>query len=109
MITQAQNAVFLVLVLASLAVQVFALVDAAGRPSHGFTSERKLSKALWLVILVVAAALTFALGRSLFALMLTTPALVYLADVRPRLAPYSRGRGGRGGSRRSGGGTSGGW
>lgn len=107
MITQAQNAVFLALVLVALAVQVYAIVDAARRPAHGYTSERKLTKPIWLAILVAAALLTFALGASLLSLFLTTPAFVYLADVRPRLQPYTRRKGG--GSTRSGGGSSSGW
>jgi uncharacterized membrane protein YgcG len=109
----AQNLVLLVLFLASFVVQVFAIVDAARRPAQAFTNEGKLTKPIWLIILVVAAALTFALGgSSLFALVLVAPSLIYLADVRPRVAPYSRRKGGgRGG--RSGGsgpsGRSGGW
>lgn len=111
MIGTAQSAVLLVLVLASFVVQVFAIVDAARRPTQGFVSERKLSKPIWLVILVVAAALTFALGGSLFSLILVAPALIYLADVRPRLIPYTRRKGGGGRGRGSGpsGRSSGGW
>jgi uncharacterized membrane protein YgcG len=110
----AQNIVFLLLVLASLAVQVFAIADAARRPANAFTSEGKLTKPIWLTILIVAGALTFAIGGSLYSVILVAPALIYLADVRPRVLPYSRprggGRGGSGGGRGgSGGRSSGGW
>jgi len=102
-----QSIILLLLALASLLVQVFALIDAAIRPAHAYLAENKLKKPIWLLILLVAALLTFAILRSFYALFLVAPALVYLADVRPRLQPYTRrkGGGGSGPSRPS----SGGW
>ncbi len=107
MFSTSQSVVLLLLVLASFLVQVFALIDAGIRPAHAYLAENKLKKPIWLLILLVAALLTYALGGSFYSLLLVTPALVYLADVRPRLQPYTRrkGGGGSGPSRPS----SGGW
>lgn len=106
MIGSAQNVVLVVLLWAALAVQVFALVDAAARPATAYTAEGKLAKKWWLLILVVALAITFAFGgRSFLPLMASAPALVYLFDVRPRIKGHRSRRGGRGTS----GGARGGW
>jgi uncharacterized membrane protein YeiB len=97
-----QYLIFVVLAIVILAVEVYALVDAARRPARGFTAEGKLTKPLWLVILGVATALgVLALPTSggrisplgFLSIIGVVAAIVYLVDVRPRLKPYSgRGR-----------------
>ena len=85
------------------AVQVVALVDAARRPASAYKAEGKLSKNVWLIILGVAAVLGL-LGLpparltsfSFLNLIAVAPAIIYWADVRPRLQPYGNGRRPRG-------------
>jgi uncharacterized membrane protein YeiB len=93
-----QYLIFVVLAILILAVEVYALVDAARRPARAFTSEGKLTKPLWLVILGVATALgVLALPTSggrisplgFLSIIGVVAAIVYLVDVRPRLQPYS--------------------
>lgn len=92
--------VLVLLGVAVFAVQVAAFADAVSEPRNAFTSEGKLTKQIWLLILGVAMALGF-LGLppmmwtsysflNLFALV---PAVVYWVDVRPRVRPYRRRKG----------------
>jgi hypothetical protein len=91
-------------------VQLVAFVDAARRPAGAYRAEGKLSKNVWLIILGVAALIGF-LGLlpamltsfSFFNLIAVAPAIIYWADVRPRILPYGRGGG------RSPRGPQGGW
>lgn len=111
MLSQLQFFVWLGLSLVVFAVQVAAFVDALRRPARGFTSEGKLSKNIWLLILGVAAALGLlgiptsgsGGGFGFLNVIAVTPAIIYWVDVRPRLRPYSGG--GRGRPR----GPAGGW
>lgn len=98
--------ILLLLTLASYALQIYAIADAARRPAHAFTSERKLTKPLWLVILVAAALVGIVGFPGFLSLIVAVAAIIYLVDVRPRLLPYSRRRGG-GSSGRSA--SGGGW
>ena len=72
--------------LAILAVQVYALVDAAVRPPAAYAAAGKLTKQAWVSILAVALVvgqlltLFSALGRA--AVVAT---IVYFVDVRPAL------------------------
>ncbi|PJI95086.1 DUF2516 family protein [Luteimicrobium subarcticum] len=104
--------ILLTLTLASYALQLYAFVDALRRPAHAFRSERKLSKPIWLAILLAAAGVGIVGFPGFLSLIVAVAAIVYLADVRPRLEPYSARRGGRGGGQGGGPGrrpSSGGW
>ena len=98
-----QTFVFIVLGVIVFAVQVVALVDAIRRPAHAYTSEGKLSKPIWLGILGVAAVFgllglppSFITASSFLNVIAVVPAIVYWADVRPRLQPYGTGNKPRG-------------
>ncbi|MFD6444680.1 DUF2516 family protein [Promicromonospora sp. NPDC060204] len=98
-----QTFVFIVLGVIVFAVQVIALVDAIRRPANAYTSEGKLSKPIWLAILGVAAVLgllglppSFITASSFLNVIAVVPAIVYWADVRPRLLPYGTGNKPRG-------------
>jgi succinate dehydrogenase hydrophobic anchor subunit len=66
----------LVAILAHLVSCVWALVDAASRPSAAFAAANS-SKALWITLIVVFWLLTGIIGLIL--------AIVYLASIRPRV------------------------
>ncbi|MCU1594406.1 MAG: uncharacterized protein JWO12_1798 [Frankiales bacterium] len=68
-------------------LKVWALVDCATRPGPAFLAHGKLSKQIWLAILVVTvlAGLHFSV-LSVLGLAGTIAAIVYLVDVRPALA-----------------------
>jgi hypothetical protein len=92
--------VLIALAVVVFVVQVYALVDALRRPARGFTSEGKLTKPIWLLILGVATAIGFlglpplmVTSRSFLNLIACVAAIVYLVDVRPRLQPYGTGKG----------------
>ncbi|MEV0892032.1 DUF2516 family protein [Promicromonospora sp. MEB111] len=98
-----QTFVFIVLGVIVFAAQVIALVDAIRRPAHAYTSEGKLSKPIWLAILGVAAVFgllglppSFITASSFLNVIAVVPAIVYWADVRPRLQPYGTGNKPRG-------------
>ncbi|MDX6286320.1 MAG: hypothetical protein QOG53_1805 [Frankiales bacterium] len=90
---------FLIISLAMLVVELWALVDAAIRPAQAYVAAGKQSKVFWVVILVLA---VFFRGLGLLGLIGLVAAIVYLVDVRPALRGVSGGRG-------SGGGPYGGW
>ncbi len=73
--------------LLTLALKVWALVDASLRPQPAFPAAGKLTKVAWLVILALAVLLSFASPISLFGLAGTVAAIVYLVDVRPAVRP----------------------
>jgi hypothetical protein len=80
-----QGGISLVLTLVLLVVKGFALVDCIGRSSSSFAArDTPLTKQAWLIILVLAllAHLVFPAPLSLFNLIGTVAALVYLAQVR---------------------------
>lgn len=70
-----------------LAVKVFAVCDATIRKSAFFVAADKQNKAFWLLLLVVFLLLHLLLSdpRSIFNLIGSVAAFVYLADVRPTL------------------------
>ena len=90
---------FLIVSLAMLVVEVWALVDAVIRPTTAYVAAGKQSKVFWVVILVLAVLFR---GLGLLGLIGLVAAIVYLVDVRPALREVSGGRG-------SGGGPYGGW
>jgi hypothetical protein len=77
---------FLVLLLAALGLQVYALVDAAIRPAAAYVAASKLTKPVWVAILAVALVVVQMSGwfgpLGLAAIVAT---IVYFVDVRPAL------------------------
>ena len=85
-----QDLVVLALALAAFVLQLFALFDALRQRRDAFPAAGKQTKRLWVILLVIAAAVGFAslLGGPLGPLNLlnivaVVIAGVYLADVRP--------------------------
>jgi hypothetical protein len=79
---------WLVILLVTSAVKLFALVDAATRPAHAFAAAGKQTKQFWLVLLAAA---VFASFLGFLMLIGLVAALVYLADVRPAIKDVPRG------------------
>lgn len=80
----ASNLLLLVLTLGTLALKLWALVDVVTRPAAAFPGAGKLTKPIWLGILVAAAVfglLTDPLG--ILGLVGLVAAIVYLVGVRP--------------------------
>lgn len=91
-----QALILLVLWALSFGLVVWALVDALRQSTGAFPAAGKLTKPIWLGIIVLALALSFvSLGNALSFpnIIAVVAAGVYLADVRPAVTPY-RGRGG---------------
>lgn len=110
----AQLILFLVFFAVIFLLCAWALVDCALRPQRAFPAAGKRTKTFWLAITAAATVVGFLavpLGvvpsSSLFQFLAVVGAVggvVYLVDVRPAVAPYSRRRrGGQGGGRSSGG------
>jgi uncharacterized protein DUF2516 len=77
--------IFLLIYFATLALSLWALVDAAIRPQRAFVAAEKQTKAFWIAILVVAALAAYI---RLFTFVAIIAALVYLLDVRPAVRSY---------------------
>jgi hypothetical protein len=99
MIATIQVLLFLGLALVALALEVWALVDAAGRRPEAFSYAGKRTRSFWLLLLGGATlagflALPPPLGLGIMPLMImlgaVVPAGVYLADVRPAVRGYRR-------------------
>ena len=72
--------------LAILAVQVYALVDAAVRPPAAYAAAGKLTKQAWVSILAVALVVGQLLSLfSVLGLAAVVATIVYFVDVRPAL------------------------
>ncbi|MGN6780510.1 MAG: DUF2516 family protein [Marmoricola sp.] len=84
--------VILALFLLMAAMELFALVDALIRPAAAYAAAGKLSKAGWLVILVLSLLTCLAIRSpmNILGLLGAVAAGVYLADVRPALASIRR-------------------
>lgn len=105
-----QWGLYQILYLAIFVLAVWALVDALLRPAGAFVSAGKRTRTFWLGLLAGAVFLAFLAMPPLsllpfLGLLAAVAAIVYLVDVRPAVAPYSRRRGPRGPS----GGSTGGW
>ena len=84
---------FLVLTLATVALGVFATIDAAIRPAAAFIAAGKLTKPAWLAITGLSTVVTFIFGIvSLLGLPALVALLVYLVDVRPKVRAVTGGR-----------------
>lgn len=102
-LTQAQSWIMLALAVGAIGCGVYAFVDAARHTTGAFAAEGKQSKVFWLVALGVSVAVLFVTlpdVLTLFGLIAIIAIGVYLADVRPALAPHrarrARGRGASG-------------
>ncbi len=73
--------------LVTLALKVWALIDASTRPIAVFPAAGKLTKVAWVVILAIAVVLSVYSPLGLFGLAGTVAAIVYLVDVRPAVRP----------------------
>ena len=111
-IVSAQQLLFLVLYVVIFLLCAWALVDCVARPTRAFPAAGKRTKTFWLAITAgatVVAFLSLPLGvvpfPAFLAFVAAVGGIVYLVDVRPAVAPYSRRRGGRGGP----GSSRGGW
>ena len=103
-----QYVVLLILAVVAFGLELFALVDCIRHKSGAFVAAGKLTKQLWLIILVVATALGFLalpypIGQGFLSslgflsIAGVVAAAVYLTDVRPAIRGTSGGGGGRSG------------
>lgn len=76
-----------------IALRAWALIDCATRKAAGFPAADKLTKPVWLLILVVAGLLGTFASPPLWPISLISVviAAVYLADVRPAVKEISGG------------------
>jgi hypothetical protein len=94
------NYLFVALALAAFVVEAWAFIDAIIRPAQAFTASGKLTKQLWLIILGVAFVLGLAAASGVggigvtnfLAVLAFVAAAVYLADVRPKVKEFRRGK-----------------
>ncbi|MBB5914364.1 protein-S-isoprenylcysteine O-methyltransferase Ste14 [Nocardia transvalensis] len=87
------SAILLVLWLAALGATIFALVHAVRQRPDAFTAVDKLTKPIWVGILVAALAFLL-LARTpvgLLGIIAVVATGVYLADVRPKVDEVQRG------------------
>ena len=77
---------------ATLALTVWALVDAVIRPAAGYVTAGKLTKPAWVAITALAAVVLYLQGPMTFlGLPAVIAAVVYLVDVRPAVRGVQRG------------------
>ena len=93
---QIEGYVYLVVMLALLAVKSYAFISSLLFPAEAYTATGKLTKPAWSIILglglLAQVLLISASPINLIHLAFTIAALVYLADVRPALAEVTSGR-----------------
>ena len=89
-----QRLLFLVLTLGSLALMVYAFIDAIRVRTEALPLAGKLTKNIWLLILGVAVALNLVAfnALSIFNLLGVVAAAVYVVDVRPAVRQVGGGR-----------------
>jgi len=87
-----QSVVTSVVMLALLAVKLFALVDAAVRRSDAYVAAGKMTKPAWLIILGLAVLCDLLLGSLLLMIAGIVAAFVYILDARPALVAVTRRR-----------------
>jgi len=88
---------FVALAIAAFIVEAWAFVDAITRPAQAFVAAGKQTKLIWLIILGIA----FVLGlyaaayggvTGFLSVAAFVAAAIYLADVRPKVKEFRRGR-----------------
>jgi predicted cobalt transporter CbtA len=89
---------FLVLLVAAFVIEVWAFIDAIGRPTAAFTAAGKQTKQIWLIITGVATVLGLAMVvylsiTSMLAVAAFVAAAIYHVDVKPKVKEYRKGRG----------------
>ena len=89
---------FALLLLVAFVIELWALIDAIGRPTAAFLAAGKQSKQIWLIILGVASAIGLAFAvyggiTSILAVAAFAAAAIYHVDVRPKVKEYRKGRG----------------
>jgi len=77
--------VFFLIYVVALAVTLWALIDAAIRPTRAFVAAEKRTKQFWVAVLAVAALAAYI---RIFTFLALIAALVYLLDVRPAVRSY---------------------
>ena len=91
------NFFFVALAVAAFVVEAWAFGDAIYRPGQAFVAAGKQTKPIWLIILGVA----FVLGlysaiyggvTGLLSVIAFVAAAIYLADVRPKVKEFKKGR-----------------
>lgn len=89
-----QNLVTLVLWVLFGVVKIWAFVDCVRRPAQAFPAVNRISKVLWLILTGVAAltALLPGLTLNIIGIAGLVIALIYLFDVRARIADLMGGR-----------------
>jgi hypothetical protein len=77
----------------TLALAVWAFVDALIRPAEAYVAAGKLTKPAWIAITAVAGVLLYVMGGplSFLGLPAVVASAVYLVDVRPALRGLRRG------------------
>nr|WP_296781088.1 DUF2516 family protein [Rhodococcus sp. (in: high G+C Gram-positive bacteria)] len=87
----AQNIVLQILQLIALVGAAFAVFHAVRQRSDAFTAVDKLTKPIWLGILVVALLVILAFGINFIGIIGIVAVCVYLVDVRPKVDGIQRG------------------
>jgi len=72
-----------------IAFTAWAFVDCATRKAPAFPAAGKLTKPTWLLMTGLSAVVSWIPGVGLLAMIATTVAAVYLADVRPAVREIS--------------------
>ena len=87
-----QSGILTVTTLVIFVVQAWAFLDAVSHRSDAFVAADKMTKKAWLVILGVALAAHMLIWSpiSLFNIIGTVAALVYMVDARPALRALTR-------------------
>ncbi|OZE99519.1 DUF2516 domain-containing protein [Rhodococcus sp. 14-2470-1b] len=83
--------ILLVLRFIALAGAAYAVFHAVRQRPDAFTAVDKLTKPVWLGILVVALLVIFAFGINFIGLIGIVAVCVYLVDVRPKVDSIQRG------------------
>lgn len=82
----------LALTLGSLVLAVWAVIDAATRRTDAFPAIDRQTKKFWLIVLGLASVVLLWFGvMSFLGLPAVVAAIVYIVDVRPKLAAVTRG------------------
>lgn len=92
---------FWVIAIIAFVVEVWALVDALRTQKPAFEAASKQTKQIWMIILGIAnviglaGAVNFLPVYSMLPVAAFIAAAIYLADVRPAVAPYKKRGGGQ--------------